>query len=306
MSLENLENLDGTDSLSLRKGILLAGGTGSRLHPMTHAVSKQLMPVYDKPMIYYPLSVLMLARIRDILVISTPHDMPSFQKLLGDGSQWGLNISYAVQPKPEGLPQAFLIGKEFLAGEPACLILGDNLFYGNEVAKAVRTASARRQGSCVFGYYTGDPEQYGVVEFDASGKVLSIEEKPKKPKSNYAVPGLYFFDHRVVEFASQLKPSARGELEIADLINDYLRREELQVEIFGRGTAWLDTGTPDSLAEATQFVQVIQHRQGLKIACLEEIAFRQGRIDRKKLDESIKKYEKSAYGEYLRSLVIDR
>lgn len=290
------------DPLAMRKGILLAGGTGSRLHPLTHAVSKQLMPVYDKPMIYYPLSVLMLARIRDILVITTPHDAAAFQLLLGDGSQWGLNISYAVQPKPEGLPQAFLIGKEFLAGDPVCLILGDNLFYGNELAKSVRAASSRREGGSVFGYYTRQPEQYGVVEFDEQGKVLSIEEKPKKPKSNYAVPGLYFFDSKVVEYASQLVPSARGELEIADLINAYLNRGELQVEIFGRGTAWLDTGTPDSLAEATQFVQVIQHRQGLKIACLEEIAFRQGRISREKLEESIRKYAKSAYGEYLAAL----
>lgn len=307
MDLENADiSVSGkaeVNPLAMRKGILLAGGTGSRLHPLTLAVSKQLMPVYDKPMIYYPLSVLMLARIRDILVISTPHDLPAFEKLLGDGSQWGLNISYAVQPKPEGLPQAFLIGREFLAGEPVCLILGDNLFYGNDLAKAVRSASSRREGASVFGYYTRQPEQYGVVEFDGDGKVLSIEEKPKKPKSNYAVPGLYFFDDRVVDFASRLKPSARGELEIADLINEYLRRGELQVEIFGRGTAWLDTGTPDSLAEATQFVQVIQHRQGLKIACLEEIAYRQKRISKEKLEESISKYAKSAYGEYLSGLL---
>ena len=285
-----------------RKGILLAGGTGSRLHPLTHAVSKQLMPVYDKPMIYYPLSVLMLAGVREVLVITTPHDASAFELLLGDGSQWGLEISYAVQPKPEGLPQAFLIAEEFLSGEPACLILGDNLFYGNDLSKALLAASTRLQGGSVFGYYTNMPEQYGVVDFDEAGKALSIEEKPVNPKSNYAVPGIYFFDDRVVEYASALKPSARGELEIADLINNSLDRGELQVEILGRGTAWLDTGTPDSLAEATQFVQVIQKRQGLKIACPEEIAFRQGRIDRERLDKSIQKYANSAYGEYLAAL----
>lgn len=299
---EEQDRSTGGSELVRRKGILLAGGTGSRLHPLTHAVSKQLMPVYDKPMIYYPLSVLMLAGIREVLIITTPHDAPAFELLLGDGSQWGLDISYAVQPKPEGLPQAFLIAEEFLAGEPACLILGDNLFYGHDLSKSLRAAAARLQGGSVFGYYTNMPEQYGVVDFDEDGKALSIEEKPANPKSNYAVPGIYFFDDRVVEYASALKPSARGELEIADLINTYLDRGELQVEILGRGTAWLDTGTPDTLAEATQFVQVIQKRQGLKIACPEEIAFRQGRIDRERLDKSIQKYANSAYGEYLAAL----
>lgn len=285
-----------------RKGIILAGGTGSRLHPMTHVVSKQLMPVFDKPMIYYPLSTLMLAGIREVLVITTPHDAPLFKQLLDDGSQWGMNICYAQQPKPEGLAQAFLIGAEFLAGDPVCMILGDNLFYGHGLPESLLQASARIKGGSVFGYYTKTPEEYGVVEFDDNNKVLSIEEKPSKPKSNYAVPGIYFFDDRVVEFASQIKPSARGELEITDLIDAYLQRDELRVEVLGRGTAWLDTGTPDTLVDAAQFVQVIQHRQGLKISCPEEIAFLEGWIDREKLNESIEKYKKSAYGNYLASL----
>ena len=292
-----------TDHLHVRrKGIILAGGTGSRLHPMTHVVSKQLMPVFDKPMIYYPLSTLMLAEIREVLIITTPHDAPLFEELLGDGSQWGMNICYAEQPKPEGLAQAFLIGAEFLAGDPVCMILGDNLFYGHGLPEALLSASARTKGGSVFGYYTKMPEQYGVVEFDENNKALSIEEKPTIPKSNYAVPGIYFFDDRVVEFASAIKPSARGELEITDLIDAYLQRGELHVEILGRGTAWLDTGTPDTLIEAAHFVQVIQHRQGLKISCPEEIAFFEGWIDRKKLNESIEKYKKSAYGKYLASL----
>jgi glucose-1-phosphate thymidylyltransferase len=287
---------------SLRKGIILAGGTGSRLFPMTHSVSKQLIPVYDKPMIYYPLTVLMLSGVREILVISTPRDLPGFRDLLGDGSQWGLEISYAEQPKPEGLAQAFLIGADFIAGEPVCLVLGDNLFYGHELGNSLMAASRRMTGATVFGYHTKEPEQYGVVEFDPNGKVISLEEKPAKPKSNYAVPGIYFYDREVVSLAAGLKPSARGELEITDLNRLYLEMGKLRVEILGRGTTWLDTGTPDSLADATQFVQVIQQRQGLKIACPEEIAFSQGRIDRAKLNESITRYSGTPYGEYLRSL----
>jgi glucose-1-phosphate thymidylyltransferase len=288
--------------LKLRKGIILAGGTGSRLFPMTHSVSKQLIPVYDKPMIYYPLTVLMLAGVEEILLISTPRDLPAFEHLLGDGSQWGLRISYAEQPKPEGLAQAFLIGEEFLAGDPVCLVLGDNLFYGHDLAKSLMAASRRKDGATVFGYHTNQPEQYGVVEFDAAGNVVSLEEKPAKPKSNYAVPGIYFYDGNVVELTKVLKPSPRGELEITDLNRVYLERGELRVELLGRGTTWLDTGTPDSLADATQFVQVIQQRQGLKIACPEEVAYLQGRIDRDKLAESVAKYAKTPYGEYLASL----
>ena len=290
------------EDLELRKGIILAGGTGSRLFPMTHSVSKQLIPVYDKPMIYYPLTVLLLAGVMEILLISTPRDLPGFEHLLGDGSQWGLRISYAEQPEPEGLAQAFLIGEEFLAGDPVCLVLGDNLFYGHELAKSLLAASRRMEGATVFGYHTNQPEQYGVVEFDAEGNVVSLEEKPKEPKSNYAVPGIYFYDQNVVEMAKALKPSPRGELEITDLNRVYLERGELRVELLGRGTTWLDTGTPDSLADATQFVQVIQHRQGLKIACPEEVAFLQGRIDRDKLNESVEKYAKTPYGEYLATL----
>lgn len=290
------------DEQSLRKGIILAGGTGSRLFPMTHSVSKQLIPVYDKPMIYYPLTVLMLAGIREILVISTPRDLPGFQNLLGDGSQWGLEITYTEQPRPDGLAQAFLIGEEFIDGQPVCLVLGDNLFYGHDLGSSLLAASRRTEGATVFGYHTKEPEQYGVVEFDASGRVVSLEEKPKQPKSNYAVPGIYFYDKNVVATAKALKPSARGELEITDLNRMYLERGELRVEILGRGTTWLDTGTPDSLADATQFVQVIQQRQGLKIACPEEIAFSQGRIDRAKLGESVAKYASTPYGEYLKSL----
>ena len=288
--------------LALRKGIILAGGTGSRLFPMTHSVSKQLIPVYDKPMIYYPLTVLMLAGIREILVISTPRDLPGFENLLGDGSQWGLEITYAQQPKPEGLAQAFLIGEEFIGGEPVCLVLGDNLFYGHELGSSLLAASRRTHGATVFGYHTNQPEQYGVVEFNGDGRVVSLEEKPAKPKSNYAVPGIYFYDRKVVGMAKSLKPSARGELEITDLNRLYLERGELRVELLGRGTTWLDTGTPDSLADATQFVQVIQQRQGLKIACPEEIAYYQGRIDRGKLGESIAKYAGTPYGDYLESL----
>jgi len=287
---------------SLRKGILLAGGTGSRLFPMTHSVSKQLIPVYDKPMIYYPLTVLMLAGIRDILLISTPHDLPGFTHLLGDGSQWGLCISYAAQAKPEGLAQAFLIAEEFLNSDPVCLILGDNLFYGHNLGQYLLAASKRMHGSTIFGYHTQQPEQYGVVEFDQEGNVLSLEEKPLSPKSNYAVTGIYFYDRQVVEITKKLLPSSRGELEITDLNRLYLARGELRVEILSRGTTWLDTGTPDSLADATQFVQVIQQRQGLKIACPEEVAFAQGRIDRGCLNTSVAKYAGTPYGDYLKSL----
>jgi glucose-1-phosphate thymidylyltransferase len=287
---------------ALRKGIILAGGTGSRLFPMTHSVSKQLIPVYDKPMIYYPLTVLMLAGVREILLISTPRDLPGFEHLLGDGSQWGLEITYAPQPKPEGLAQAFIIGADFIAGEPVCLVLGDNLFYGHELGSSLLAASRRMEGATVFGYHTNQPEQYGVVEFDAEGRVVSLEEKPVSPKSNYAVPGIYFYDSKVVELAANLKPSPRGELEITDLNRLYLQSGDLRVELLGRGTTWLDTGTPDSLADATQFVQVIQQRQGLKIACPEEIAYLQGRIDRAKLGESVIKYTGTPYGDYLKSL----
>ena len=292
----------GAGEHNLRKGIILAGGTGSRLWPMTHAVSKQLIPVYDKPMIYYPLTVLMLAGVREILVISTPHDLPSFELLLGDGSQWGLEITYAPQPKPEGLAQAFLIGEKFIAGEPVCLALGDNLFYGHDLSVSLMNASRQSSGATVFGYHTNEPEQYGVVEFDGAGNVISLEEKPAKPKSNYAVPGIYFFDSKVVDLVKTMKPSKRGELEITDLNRLYLELGELRVEILGRGTTWLDTGTSDALADATQFVQVIQQRQGLKIACPEEVAFLQGRIDRAKLGESVSKYAKTAYGQYLATL----
>ncbi len=285
--------------LALRKGIILAGGTGSRLFPITHSVSKQLIPIYDKPMIYYPLTVLMLAGVREILLISTPHDLPSFENLLGNGSQWGLEISYAKQPKAEGIAQALLIGEPFLNGEPVCLVLGDNLFYGQDLPKSLMAASRRMEGATVFGYHANHPERYGVVEFDADWNVVSLEEKPARPKSNYVMPGIYFYDSKVVEMTKTLAPSPRGELEITDLNRLYLEKGDLRVEILGRGTTWLDTGTPDSLADATQFVQVIQQRQGLKIACPEEVAFLQGRISRAKLDESITKYTGTPYGDYL-------
>jgi glucose-1-phosphate thymidylyltransferase len=285
-----------------RKGIVLAGGSGTRLYPLTIAVSKQLMPVYDKPMVYYPISCLMLADIRDILIISTPHDLPNFQKLLGDGSQWGVRIEYAEQPKPEGLAQAFVIGEKFIDGGKAALVLGDNLFYGSQFRTAIESATQQEKGATIFGYYTATPEIYGVVEFDAAGKAISLEEKPKQPKSNYAVPGIYFYDERVVEIAKGLKPSPRGELEITDLNRIYLEMGELNVEVLGRGTAWLDTGSPDALAEATDFVKVIQHRQGLKIACLEEIAFSKGWVSKDELLATAERLGKTEYATYLKKL----
>ena len=291
---------------SHRRGIILAGGSGTRLYPLTIAVSKQLMPVYDKPMIYYPLSVLMLAGIREILIISTPTDLPLFRKLLGDGTNLGLTLSYAEQPSPDGLAQAFHIAGDtgFLTGkETSALVLGDNLFYGAEFVNSLTEAAARTAGATIFGYHVANPTDYGVVEFAPDGRVLSLEEKPPQPKSNYAVPGLYFYDADVVTLARSLKPSARGELEITDLNRLYLERGRLHVEIFGRGTAWLDTGTHDSLIEAAQFVHVLENRTGLKIACLEEIAYKQGWIDRAGLEANIKKLGKSAYGAYLKRLL---
>jgi glucose-1-phosphate thymidylyltransferase len=286
-----------------RKGIILAGGSGTRLYPLTIAVSKQLMPVFDKPMIYYPISALMLAGIREMLVISTPQDLPLFRRLLGDGSDYGLRLDYAEQPNPEGLAQAFIIGADFVAGSPCSLILGDNLFYGHDLAKAFAAAHARPKGATIFGYHVANPSAYGVVEFARDGRVLSLEEKPEKPRSNYAIPGLYFYDAEVVDYARRLRPSKRGELEITDLNRLYLEAGCLHAELLGRGTAWLDTGTHDSLLEAAQFVHVIENRQGLKIACLEEIAWRQGWIDDARLEANVAKLGKSSYGQYLRGIL---
>ncbi len=285
------------------KGIILAGGSGSRLYPLTKVVSKQLMPVYDKPMVYYPIATLMQAGIRDILLITTPAEQDKFQALLGDGSDWGINIQYVNQPSPDGLAQAFILGEKFISDSNVALILGDNLFYGHELVKSLQAAAACKEGGTVFGYHVANPRAYGVVEFDDTGKAVSVEEKPTKPKSNYAIPGLYFFDRKVVEYAKRVKPSARGELEITDVIEQYLESGLLNVEIMGRGTAWLDTGTHDNLLEAAQFIETIEKRQGLKVNCPEEVAYRMGYISEEKLRSLAEPLRKSGYGEYLLSLL---
>ena len=290
-------------STLIRAGIVLAGGSGTRLYPITHAVSKQLLPVYDKPMIYYPLTTLMLAQVRDVLLITTPHEQALFQRLLGDGSQWGMSLRYAVQPSPDGLAQAFIIGRDFIGGRSSCLVLGDNIFYGHDLSTALQRTSQRTDGATIFGYRVSDATQYGVVEFDADGRAIGIEEKPAAPRSNYAVTGLYFYDQRVCDIAASIKPSARGELEITDVNRRYLEHGQLNVEILGRGTAWLDTGSHESLLQAGQFIETIEQRQGLKVACPEEIAWRLGWIDDAQVERLAAPLLKTAYGRYLRAML---